>query len=358
MTIKIYTEEERKAQRRLTKELNKISVAEIATNMYGLSLYSDPMDRGYVRCHEHAGMKIDMVNNLVSFNGIENLNGNDFISCYERISCLEARSKLSMYHDERDPRNLLMYYYSKQKNQVYEYTGLFLPKKSRDTSKLEEFFHGKGINDDTFKPLIDAGLLYQDELWNRVVFVGFDEHDEPAFGCAYNTNEPSYKQDCNGSYDKIGWGRIQENSDTVVICASPMEALAYLSVDEDASVFCSKNASTLIDTLDYAQSHYKWFENVSNLKLTLCADNKQNQALFEKSKSMINKNVERLTAEDVFSLYSENLSDEVDEIDIEQLKKVESKNSILEYLKDLDDKVDELMENEEQEKKRESEIER
>ncbi len=357
MSIKIYTEEERKTQRRLTKELNKISVAEIATNMYGLSLYSDPMDRGCVRCHEHAGMKIDMVNNLASFNGIDHLNGNDFISCYEKISSVEAREKLNEYHNERDPRNLLMYYYSKQKNQVYEYTGLFLPKKSRDTSKLEEFMHQKGIDDDTFKPLIDAGLLYQDELWNRVVFVGFDEREEPAFGCAYNTNEPSYKQDCNGSYDKVGWGRIKENSDTVIMCASPMEALAYLSIDEDASVFCSKNVSTLIDTLDYAQSHYKWFENVSNLKLALCADTKQNQALLERSKAIINKNVERLTTEDVFDLYSESLSDEIDGISIEELKNVGFKSSVLEYLKDLDDKTDQLINNEE-EKKRESEIER
>ncbi len=354
MNFKIYTEEERKIQRKLTKEVNKISVAEIATNMYGLSLYSDLTDRRYVRCHEHAGLKIDMINNLASYNGINDLNGYDFISCYERISSLEAREKLNEYHKERDPRKLLMYYYSKQKNQVYEYSGLFLPKKSRETSKLEEFMHEKGIDDDTFKPLIEDGLLYQDEVWKRVVFVGFDENGEPSFGCTYNTNEPSYKYDCNGSYDKVGWGRIKENSDTVVVCASPMEALAYLSIDEDVSVFCSKNASTLIDTLDYAQSHYEWFGKVSNVKLALCADTKQNQALLERLKTSINKSVERLTTEDLFNLYSENLSDEVDQVDIEQLKAVEFKSSILEYLKDLDDKTDDLIE--ENEKKRESEV--
>ena len=49
-SIKIYNQEEKKQLRDITKEARKISCAEIADNVYGLTLYRSKNSNRYLKC--------------------------------------------------------------------------------------------------------------------------------------------------------------------------------------------------------------------------------------------------------------------------------------------------------------------
>ena len=53
MSIKIYNQEEKKQLRDITREARKISCAEIADNVYGLTLYRSKNSNRYLKCLPH-----------------------------------------------------------------------------------------------------------------------------------------------------------------------------------------------------------------------------------------------------------------------------------------------------------------
>lgn len=360
MSVKIYTKEERQKEKQLVKEVNKLSVAEIATNLYGLTLYSKNNNKRYMECYEHPSMVFDMQKNLVFYNAktTNGMNAYDFVAFYENSGFDKAREKVNEYYKERDPRNLLMYQYNKQKDTVYQFTGVTLPKAGSDFSAMYSYFDKKGIGKETVDLLVQNNLIYQSEINSNIVFMGFDENDKLAFGVEYGSGEKQYKSECLGSYTRIGWtylpNNLSENVGEVVICSSPMEAVALLSIsDSNVTILCPKDLEHLQDTLEYAIQNYEWMQTAD--EFVLCLNDEKAIQFADKllSNSSCKAPVRKFTKDDILDVFMNNLDTEVSRSGLEE---VEYGNSLMNYLNDLDEKVEELHQQQEEKMYNEQEL--
>lgn len=360
MSVKIYTKEERQKEKQLVKEVNKLSVAEIATNLYGLTLYSKNNNKRYMECYEHPSMVFDMQKNLVFYNAktTNGMNAYDFVAFYENSGFDKAREKVNEYYKERDPRNLLMYQYNKQKDTVYQFTGVTLPKAGSDFSAMYSYFDKKGIGKETVDLLVQNNLIYQSENNSNIVFMGFDENDKLAFGVEYGSGEKQYKSECLGSYTRIGWTYLpnnqSENVGEVVICSSPMEAIALLSIsDSNVTILCPKDLDHLQDTLEYAIENYEWMQTADEFVLCLNDEKAIQSADKLLSNSSCKAPVRKFTKDDILDVFVSNLDTEVSHSGLEE---VEYGNSLMNYLNDLDEKVGELHQQQEEKMYNEQEL--
>lgn len=362
MSVKIYTKEEREELRKTAKEVSKLSVAEIATNLYGLTLYSKNNNKRYMECYEHPSMVFDMQKNLVFYNAktTNGMNAYDFVAFYENTGMDVAREKVNEYYKERDPRELQMYQYNKQNDKVYQYTGAMLPRASTDGFKvMYDYFNQKGIGKDVVDELVTNNLVYQSAVTNNIVFMGFDESDRLSFGVEYGTGEKAYKAECLGSYTRVGWSYMPnnqpENVNSVVVCSSPMDAVAVLSISDmnSTTVLCPKDLNSLEDTLDYAIQNYEWMQNANEIVWCLNDEKALGVANTFMEKNNVKISDRKFSKDDILDTFIANLDTEVSR---SGLNEVEYKSSLMTYLNDLDAKVEELVEEQEQEQNNEQEL--
>lgn len=352
MSVKIYTKEERNKERQIAKEVNKLSVAEIATNLYGLTLYSKNNNKRYMECYEHPSMVFDMQKNLVFYNAktTNGMNAYDFVAFYENSGFDKAREKVNEYYMERDPRNLLMYQYNKQKDTVYQYTGVMMPRaNAKGFPEMYNYFEKKGIGRETVDLLVDNSLIYQSEVNNNIVFMGFDENDTLSFGVEYGSGEKPYKAECLGSYSRIGWTYMpnndSENVANVAICSSPMDAVALLSIsDPNITILCPKDLEHLQQTMEYAMKNYEWMQTADEFILCLNDEKAIQTADVLLSNSLCKAPVRKFSKDDILDVFLNNLDTEVSR---SQLEEVEFQTSLLNYLNDLDQKVEVIQEEQE-----------
>ena len=88
----------------------------------------------------------------------------------------------------------------------------------------------------------------------------------------YGIKDTPYKHEVAGSYTAIGWKQIQDHASDIIIFDSPMNALAYLSIDTEASVIASKDVTTLYNMVKYYQENsdkYEFMKNVKNITYIL-----------------------------------------------------------------------------------------
>lgn len=64
MSVKFYTKDEKNELRDLAVNIRQLSVAEIADNVYGLTLYSKKNNARYLVCYEHPSLIFDLQKNL------------------------------------------------------------------------------------------------------------------------------------------------------------------------------------------------------------------------------------------------------------------------------------------------------
>ena len=143
MSVKFYTKDEKNELRDLAVNIRQLSVAEIADNVYGLTLYSKKNNARYLVCYEHPSLIFDLQKNLVFYNAktTNGMNCYDFVQFYENCSFMDARKKVNQYYMERDPRNLVLYEYSHTKNAVYKHTGISLPdRESGNFNEMKDYF--------------------------------------------------------------------------------------------------------------------------------------------------------------------------------------------------------------------------
>lgn len=251
MSIKIYSQDEKKKLRSLTREARKISCAEIADNVYGLTLYRSKKSDRYLRCYEHPSMVFDLKNNLV-FHGVKTggMGPYDFISFYENMSLQQAREKLNEYYRQRDPRSLQLYHYNQKTNETYIHQGLLLPRKSEDLESIIQNLSKYHISENVVNSLVEEGMLYCSES-GHLVMVGYDKDSLPAFAVMYGVDDKPFKVECQGSHTKIGFLKKKEESKNLVICSSPMDALVYMTIDPNSNVLAPLDKQHLKDTVMY-----------------------------------------------------------------------------------------------------------
>ena len=114
--------------------------------------------------------------------------------------------------------------------------------------------------------------LYMSKNMHNAVFVGYDEKNNPAFALEYGIKDTPYKHEAAGSFTSVGWKQIQDHASDIIIFDSPMNALAYLSIDTEASVIASKDITTLYNMVKYYQDNsdkYEFMKDVKNITYIL-----------------------------------------------------------------------------------------
>ena len=293
MSVKFYTKDEKNELRDLAMNIRQLSVAEIADNVYGLTLYSKKNNARYLVCYEHPSLIFDLQKNLVFYNAktTNGMNCYDFVQFYENCSFMDAREKVNQYYMERDPRNLVLYEYSHTKNAVYKHTGISLPdRESGNFNEMKDYFAQTMAFEDN---VIDTLILNQS---------------------LYMSKDTPYKHEVAGSFTSIGWKQIQDHASDIVIVDSPMNALAYLSIDTEASVIASKDITTLYNMVKYYQENsdkYDFMKNVKNITYILENSPKSDlvvNRIKETAKDERFKNMKRVDSDELKRTYIQTMN--------------------------------------------------
>ena len=107
---------------------------------------------------------------------------------------------------------------------------LLLPKKSELASKVMRYLKGRGIDIDIVKDCIDEGLLYESLPYHNCVFVGFDEHNKPAYAFFRSSNDGERLMGEAAGSDKRYAFRIDRASSTIHVFESAIDLLSYATI--------------------------------------------------------------------------------------------------------------------------------
>ena len=107
---------------------------------------------------------------------------------------------------------------------------LLLPKKSELASKVMRYLTGRGIDIDIVKDCIDEGLLYESLPYHNCVFVGFDEHNKPAYAFFRSSNDGERLMGEAAGSDKRYAFRIDRASSTIHVFESAIDLLSYATI--------------------------------------------------------------------------------------------------------------------------------
>lgn len=269
MSIRIYNQQEKESIRKSTKNVNHLSVAEIASNLYGLTLFKTKGSGRYLRCYEHPSLTFDLLKNLVFYNAktTHGMSPYDFVAFYESISFMDARSKLNEYYSVRDPRVLEHYLYNRKMDEVTFHYGLLLPRKLEGEQKeVRRFLLDNGVSQKIIDDLIKESLIYEAEANHNLIAIGYDEKDKPAYAEQLGIQD-DYSVECNGSYTKIGFSKVNVASDKLLVASNLLDGLRELSNNPECNLLVAKDILNVNDTLKYAQEHYEWIKNIKEIVL-------------------------------------------------------------------------------------------
>lgn len=319
--MKIYNKEEKAEFQRQTKDiLRNVSVAEIADNVYGLTLYQSKNGNKYLKCYEHPSLVIDVNKNMAYYNAktMHGMSVIDFIQFYEDFSFLQARTKAAEYYEQRDPRKIINYMYDYKKNKVIAQEGLILPDYADSQEELLDFMLSRGFTLDTITDLMTQGILYQDDDQN-LVLVGYDSELCPSFAVKYNLNGQEHVSKCVGSYDKIGFKIINnsKSNSTLVVTDTLLGGLIKYRDSLNKNIVCSDNAEDL----------YKVFCGLKEEKINI---NTKNVLLF------VSEDLDVEEVETLQSSIKELFGKEID-IDVEKYSDYYFKNMIEIDEKEIDE---------------------
>ena len=143
---------------------------------------------------------------------------------------------------------------------------LVLPEKTGLALRLYDYLCVKRcIDKDIVNGLIQEGKLYEDKRGN-VVFVGFDEHNDPRFACVRGTYG-DYRMDCSGSDKRYGFNMPHNGSEHLYVFESAIDSMSHATLTKTAH-----NRISLAGTSDVAIPFFlNQHKNVRSL--IFCMDN-------------------------------------------------------------------------------------
>lgn len=188
--------------------------------------------RGTLRLMEHDSCVIYPDQN--SFHRYSSDKGGDiydFVMEFEGVSFKEAFEKVKTFYEVHKPELVEGVKAPKFKLPPKE---LELPEKAKDNNKAIDYLvNQRGLDVQLVNEFIEKGMIYQD-VKNNVVFVGYDNRT-PSYASRRSTYS-DFKGDAKGSRKEVGFF-IDNDSDTLVLTESPIDALSYMQLkDGDRSV--------------------------------------------------------------------------------------------------------------------------
>ncbi len=119
---------------------------------------------------------------------------------------------------------------TKTKKEEVNRKELKLPEKADNYKRVYAYLiKTRGIDQEILSKVMNEKKVYQD-LKGNCVFVGYDENNEPKYCSKRGTNDSKpYKRDEVGS-DKSYPFVMQGNSNTVIVCESPIDVLSHATL--------------------------------------------------------------------------------------------------------------------------------
>ncbi len=110
---------------------------------------------------------------------------------------------------------------------------LHLPKKAPNNYKVISYLQSRGISKSIIDECINKGFIYQEYLKNNVVFVGYDEDNNPRYAGVRGTNSSRYMHDAYGS-DKAYSFKLKSviDNNSVHLFESAIDLLSYATFKE------------------------------------------------------------------------------------------------------------------------------
>lgn len=110
---------------------------------------------------------------------------------------------------------------------------LLLPKKALNNERVISYLCGRGISKNIILECISKGFIYQEFPKNNVVFVGYDENNNPRYAGVRGTNSSRYMHDAYGS-DKTYSFKLESinKNNKVHLFESAIDLLSYATLKE------------------------------------------------------------------------------------------------------------------------------
>ena len=107
---------------------------------------------------------------------------------------------------------------------------LLLPDKSASTDRITEYLFGRGIDYEIINYCVANGLIFESLPYHNVVFVGYDEKNEPKYAAYRATNHTRILGDCSGSKKQYSFRLTNENSDEVHLFECAIDLLSFATL--------------------------------------------------------------------------------------------------------------------------------
>ncbi len=110
---------------------------------------------------------------------------------------------------------------------------LVLPRKAITNDRVISYLSSRGISKNIINECIDKGFIYQEYPKNNVVFIGYDEKNNPRYAGVRGTNSSRFMHEAYGSDKNYSFKleSIKENN-TVHLFESAIDLLSYATLLE------------------------------------------------------------------------------------------------------------------------------
>ena len=191
---------------------------------------SDPeelvhVSRGEYATKTHDSLKISNGKWNWFSRGIGGKSALEYLIQVKELSFMEAMQKLVGQGEYHAP--VFTNYEQKRKTDT-----LILPQKSRDTSIVKRYLMSRGIDESIIQECIDNGLIYQQAIRNNVVFVGFDEYNNPRYAFIRGIGTTRFMHEVSGSDKEYSFKIESGYTDTIHLFESAIDLLSYATLKE------------------------------------------------------------------------------------------------------------------------------
>lgn len=160
--------------------------------------------------------------------GIGGKNALEYLIQVENYSFTEAVGHLI------NQKGIEKHYYQKQElTEKEKIKRLVLPKKASNNDRVLIYLMSRGISSNIINECINKGFIYQEYPNNNVVFVGYDDENNPRFASIRGTNQSRYMHDAYGSDKSYSFKLLSVSSKNHVhLFESAIDLLSYATLKE------------------------------------------------------------------------------------------------------------------------------
>lgn len=113
---------------------------------------------------------------------------------------------------------------------------LLLPDKSASNYHIIRYLCGRGIDRGIVEDCIRKGFIFESLPYHNVVFVGFDDKNEPKYASFRATNEQRIMGDCSGSDKHYSFRFADNDSDEIHLFECAIDLLSYATLCKNEGI--------------------------------------------------------------------------------------------------------------------------